>query len=291
MRRAIVLLGVAAVAATAGGAHAAYPGQNGRIAFLSNRGGGGYKLFTMRADGTNVKLVTAGANTNSPPSWSPDGKRLVYTGAQDGLVSITASGSGKLVLASLGWWGTWSKTGTQVAFENEADGIDVVEIGTGKTTTVIADEGAGDLSKWSPSWSPDGKKIAYTSGSGEHSGAIWVMNANGTGQKKLTNGDSGNIDLAPDWSPGGKLIAFQRYVDCSGGACKNAVYVVAAAGGQPKLVAKDAARPSWSPDGTKIAFVRRSGSSDIWVMNANGTGAKRLTKSYASDLSPDWQPL
>jgi Tol biopolymer transport system component len=291
MRRAIVLLVVALVATTAGGAHAAYPGQNGRIAFLSNRGGG-YKLFTMKADGTNVKLVTAGVDTHSPPSWSPDGKRLVYTGPKSALVSINANGSGKLVLASLGWWGTWSKTGTQVAFENGADGIDVVEIATGKTTTVLADDGAGDLSKWQPSWSPDGTRIAYTSGAGEHSGAIWLMKDNGTGHKKLTNGDDmGEIDLAPDWSPNGKLIAFQRYVDCAGGTCKNAVYVVAATGGPAKLVAKNAARPSWSPDGTKIAFVRSSGSSDIWVMNANGTGAKRLTKSYASDLSPDWQPL
>ena len=192
----------------------------------------------------------------------------------------------------LGWWGTWSPNGKQIAFENEADGIDVVAAAGGTPSTVVADEGAGDLSKWEPSWSPDGKKIAYVSGAGDHSGSIWVMNANGTQQKELTNGDDlGEIDLAPDWSPNGKLIAFQRYVDCAGGSCKNAVYVVAAAGGVPKLVAKNAARPSWSPDGTRIAFVRRAGSSDVWVMNANGTGAKRLTKSYASDLAPDWQPL
>ena len=76
MRNAILLLGVAVLAPTAGGAHAAYPGKNGRVAFLSNRGGGGYKLFTMKSDGTGVKLVTAGANSNSP-SWSPDGARLV----------------------------------------------------------------------------------------------------------------------------------------------------------------------------------------------------------------------
>jgi TolB protein len=293
MRRIAAVLVLGVVAATAGGAHAAYPGGNGRIAFLSNRGGGGYKLFTMKSDGSAVQLVTKGVNPNSPPSWSADGTKLVFTtGAGSRLSTVNADGSGKTSFSFLGWWGSWSPNGKKIAFENEADGIDIAEAAGGSPGTLIADEGAGDVSKWQPSWSPNGKRVAFTSGAGEHSGAIWTINANGAGNFKLTNGDTkGEIDSAPDWSPNGKQIAFQRYVDCTGGSCKNAIYTVPAGGGPPKLVAKNAARPSWSPNGKRIVFVRRSGgSSDVWVMNADGTGQKRLTKSYASDLAPDWQP-
>jgi len=288
----LVVLALLALVATPAGAEAAAPGTNGRIAFLSNRGGGGYGLYTMRADGGDVRLVTAKVDTHSPPAWSPSGDRIVFTTtAGSRLATIGPGGAGRHVFPFIGWWGTWSTGGGYIAYENEADGIDIVAAAGGTPTRLLEDQGAGDLSKWQPSWSPSGARVAYTSGSGDHSGAIWTVRSDGRDPRRVTNGDRrGEIDLAPDWSPNGKAIAFQRYVNCAGGRCANAVYVVPAGGGVPKLVVKNAASPSWSPDGRKIAFVRRSGASDIWVVNADGTGAHRVTTSPASDLAPDWQP-
>jgi TolB protein len=163
----------------------------------------------------------------------------------------------------------------------------------GSAVTVIrADEGAGDYSKWEPSWSSVGSKIVYVEGNGESSGGIWSMSSAGAGAHALTpyGGDT-NIDSAPDWSPSATKIAFQRYVDCSGGSCKNAVYVMNANGTGAHLVKKGASFPSWSPAGNKIAFVRRmGGSTEIFSMNTNGSSLKRLTNNGASDFSPDWAP-
>jgi Tol biopolymer transport system component len=284
-------LTVIALLFTASGAEAAYPGQKGRIAFLSNRGGGGYKLFTMRMDGSDVRLVTNRVAADSPPSWSPDGRRLVYTTAGGLLATIGESGARRRVFPFPGWWGTWSPDRVRIAFANEADGIDTVAARGGRPVTLLADQGAGDVSKWQPSWSPDGERVAFVAGEGAGSGAIWTVKADGRRPKRLTNGDAlGEIDLAPDWSPDGRLIAFERFVECRGGACKSAIFTIPATGGKAKLVARNAAKPSWSPDGRQIVFVRRSTSSDIWVMNADGSGAHRLTTSDASELAPDWQP-
>jgi TolB protein len=273
------------------GAEAAYPGANGRIAFLSNPGGERFDLFTMRPDGTDARLVARGASVYSPPSWSPDGRRLVYTTARSRLATVSAANASRRVYPFLGWWGTWSPGGSRIAFENRAGGIDIVAATGGKPRTLIADTGARDFSKWNPSWSPDGTRIAYVSGDGLRRGAIWTIElADGT-RRRLTTGDRlGNIDLAPDWSPDGQAIAFQRYLDCQKGTCHSAVFTIPASGGAPRLVARNASWPSWSPDGRQIAFRRRGRSGDIWVMNADGSNARRITMKTASEVHPDWQP-
>jgi Tol biopolymer transport system component len=57
-----------------------------------------------------------------------------------------------------------------------------------------------------PAWSPDGKKIAFTSDRDDASGEIYTMNPNGQGIERLTNNSAGDAD--PNWSPGGGKIAF-----------------------------------------------------------------------------------
>ena len=62
---------------------------------------------------------------------------------------------------------------------------------------------------------------------------------------------------------------------------------------RPTLLIRNATDPAWSPDGTKIAFVRRlaHGNAEIFVADANGTHARRLTTNPGPDTASDWQPL
>ena len=295
LRLAAALALLAVAAATVAGvraADAAYPGGNGLIVFVSNRGGGGYALYTMKPDGSGVHRITPKAAMVRQPAWSPDGSQIAYV-QNSRIWVVTASGAGAHAIGPTGGVGfpTWGPGGAKLVFEWNDSVFSMAADGTA-VTPVRVDEGAGSFSKWAPSWSADGTRIVYVEGNGEHSGSIWAMSPTGAGAHALTTGgDLGNIDSAPDWSPNGKRVALERYIDCSGGSCTNAVWVMNANGSGLHQVLKDAAFPSWSPDGTKLSFVRKvGGSSEIFVASANGTAVKRLTKSYASDFSPDWQP-
>jgi WD40 repeat protein len=133
--------------------------------------------------------------------------------------------------------------------------------------------------------------IAFVSGPFEEHEAdeIYVMNADGSGQTKLTNNTQSDTD--PSWSPDGDKIAFSR----SGDNGEDEIYVMNADGSGQTRLTNNGYSPSWSPDGDKIAFVSsRDVNSDfagpeIYTMNANdGSDVTRLTNNEHNDLSPDW---
>src|SRR5215210_641094 len=133
---------------------------------------------------------------------------------------------------------------------------------------------------------------------------IWTMDIDGSNRQQLTATGEVNgstvVEAQPAWSPNHKWIAFYRshYVTTSGSAepeGQSGIYVMNADGScQTKLVGGDASDPTWSPDGTKIAFSKpRPGYlSSIYVMNADGSGdPKRATTKYlARDANPAWSP-
>ena len=117
-----------------------------------------------------------------------------------------------------------------------------------------------------PSWSPDGKMIAFITAR-DGNGEIYIMNADGSGQTNLTNSPAN--DYAPSWSPDGKKIAFW-----SANEGNSEIYFMNIDGsGQTNMTnhpANDCAL-SWSPDGKKIAFTsNRDGNWENYVMNAEG---------------------
>jgi dipeptidyl aminopeptidase/acylaminoacyl peptidase len=132
----------------------------------------------------------------------------------------------------------------------------------------------------SPSWSPDGSKIAFSSNRYDRN--IYVMNADGSNPTRLT--DHAAWDEAPAWSPDGRKIAFMSRRDGN-----HEIYVMNADGSNPANLTRHAASdrtPAWSPDGSKIAFVSsRDGSWDIYVMNADGSNPTRLT--HKLNVMPD----
>lgn len=126
---------------------------------------------------------------------------------------------------------------------------------------------------------PGGGCIAFTSFR-DHITQIYVMNADGSGQARLT--DKSASESGPAWSPDGARIAFSS--DRDG---RFDIYLMNADGsGVTRLSNAEVGSSgiSWSPDGTKIAF------SGIFVMNADGSEVTRLTDGLHRDLSPSWSP-
>ena len=147
-----------------------------------------------------------------------------------------------------------------------------------------------------PSWSPDGKRIAFSSrraGNREGRHEIYVMDADGGNPQNLTNSPA--TDLYPSWSPDGDRIAFSRRE--RNGEEHSEIYVMDADGGNPQNITNNPAQdqdPSWSPDGDHIAFVSARNqilTADIYVMDADGQNPRNITKRFfGSDFQPAWSP-
>src|SRR5207249_414599 len=160
----------------------------------------------------------------------------------------------------------------------------------------------------SPDWSPDGSRMAFDVRTDfRDPGQIYTMNADGSAQRRLT--DSPGMDIDPDWSPDGSKIVFVSKRETESGALN----VMNADGSDqrplipnhrctppspppasPPVCLGDE-QPTWSPDGTMIAFVgfaqEDPGFSDIFVVRVDGTDERRLTHTPDFEWSPSWQPI
>jgi TolB protein len=159
---------------------------------------------------------------------------------------------------------------------------------------------------WSPSFSPDGQKIAFvhdTNGRGQiyvldpdHAGSRWTYNSSSAVAPTLPDGSrwvnlSNNdyCDRNPVWSPDGKRIAFVSDRDGDWN-----VYVMDADGGNQRRLTDDPgqdSQPVWSSNGKRIAFCRDMGDDvDLLVINADGTDEKVVVRYLDDVWDPAWSP-
>ena len=295
MGRIAVLLAVAALvmAGSVGSAATSAP-IPGTIAFESSLGPHP-DVIVSNAEGKPQQRFASTAAGEAAPTWSPDGAQIAFTSDRTGVWHLYVAGStGKAV--PIGRAGTasevdpaWSPDGKRITFTT-TDGkglshISVAIVGTRGTATDLT---KGPGVDGDPSWSPQGDRIAFdrvTDGSSD----LWTVDLRGRAVS-LTSGSA--LDEAnPSWAPDGKHIAFDA-ADAKGNID---IYVLDLGTGEERRLTQDPGldfQPAWSPDGTQIAFTSdRSRDWDIWVMNADGSGARDLSRNpKATDDSPAWRP-
>jgi Tol biopolymer transport system component len=140
-----------------------------------------------------------------------------------------------------------------------------------------------------PAWSPDGRKIAYSSSSATDVD-IYVARMDGGGEKNLTNNPNG-ADRWAAWSPDGNRIAFA--VQTFDGT--SSIWVMDADGSNPTQLTDATsanAHPAWAPDGSKIVFdTNRDGNVELYVMDPDGSNETRLTNTALThEENPNWSP-
>ena len=284
-----------------------------QIAFVSKRDGN-FEIYVMNADGKNQRRLTNNRADDWSPSWSPDGKRIVFISDRDGhahpripgrftseIYVMDADGGNPRRLTdnpARDYAPSWSPDGKRITFSSDRDNdrdhnieIYVMDADGGNqerlTNNLTEDE--------DPAWSPDGKRIAFSARREGHvvhnldiTYEIYVMDSDGQNEQRLT--ENRNNDWSPAWSPDGRRIAFES--DRKGDVVSFDIYVMDADGGNQQKLTNHRAwdgSPSWSPNGERIAFWSlRDENADIYVMDADGGNLQNLSNNPHSDASPAW---
>ena len=145
------------------------------------------------------------------------------------------------------------------------------------------------INGYDPSVSPDGTKIAFCSLRDDQYSQIYVANADGSGEKritKITTGDS----CGPVWSHDGKKIAFYTFA-LPHPSRNPAIWVMDPDGSNLKRIVEHGMSPSWSPDDKQMVYAsNRDGKFQIYAMNSDGTNIRRLTNNKAEESAPAYAP-
>ena len=316
-----VLVGLGMVGAPA---HAAFPGENGKIAcggplgpVPPPAGGSSLEIFDIDPSGGGERRLTNDTNSDASPRYSADGRRIVFN-KDNQIWTMNADGTNPTRLTfttGANTAGSWSPDGTQITFQSTRDVGGSFEIykmnADGSNQTRLTDNPAEDSL---PNWSPDGRKIVFNSrrlGSPD----LFTINPDGSSPTQLTNFPG--EEAAAQWSPDGRQLVFHSDRDAfprSGIPRNLEIYRINAdgAGNPTRLTTQDFVGggnlstdftgfdlfPAWSPAGDRIVFhsgrTTDLGTSqwEVFTINAvDGGDIRRLTTRAGNDERCNWQPI
>jgi Tol biopolymer transport system component len=299
-------------------AEAAFPGTNGKIAFVSDRNdpnagtenSWACEIFVMDPNGSNpTNLTNDTTKCDESPTFSPNGSKIAFNnsdGNDTEIYVMDANGSNRTRLTNDHVDDNppaFSRDGKKITFASTLDGGADPEIyvmdasdtdgdGVGDHLTQLTDNTARDIY---PVFSPRENKIAFVSNRGGD-WDLYMMDARGSNPTQITN--DALVEELPNFSPDGREIAYNVFDDSGVGTDDSDIYVVSAFGtGTPTDLTNTPTtwedKPAFSPDGKKIVFRHHvgffPGDNEIYVMDSNGSGAPtNLTNNAAHEYMPDW---
>jgi TolB protein len=206
------------------------------------------RVWLVGADGKNLRALTSELRyqADRPLAWSPDGAKLLY----------------------------WSHS--EVGWD-----IWVMDAGGHNQKNLTHTRSGGCRS---PSWSPDGKRIAFMR---DQPAGLYVMDADGRNQKRLS--EKGHRDEVPAWSPDGQRIAFTDLRPVGANKVALSISVVDREGRDETQIVESGSNPLWSPDGKTILFVGRGRrSADLCSVDLGSKKQINLTNGpdYTSNPVP-----
>jgi TolB protein len=240
-----------------------------------------YEIYTVAADGSDERQVDPGCPADVPAdklceesdaAWSPDGKSIAFSWAAGELRSVRGEP-------------TIERRGIAVM---AVDGSGAKLITQSKRPTTAEDA--------TPAWSPDGRKIAFIrvniTAKPLDATAVFVANADGTGERRITPWKIGADD--PAWSPDGKLISFRS--EPRGDDFVGEIHTIRPDGFDLKQLThangKQVFATSFSPDSAWIVFAMTGVEEqpDLYVMRRDGSDRTPLTRTPEWDSAPAWSP-
>lgn len=272
----------------------AWSPDGNKIVFVKSR-----TLYTMNADGTNQQQLSSDPIKGSRPSWSSDGTKIAFDlhpGTVFDVYTVNADGTGFLNISNSenthDTDPSWLSVNQKIAFASNRDGVNLqIHIMDEDGANPIQVTANAQASYW-PTLSPDGSKIAFLRRNSITSRTdLFAVNVDGSGEVLIaTNASAGA------WSPDSNKIVFEKFDTI--GNDYDIHTVNADSAGEVNLTASstedDFDLPSWSPDGTKIAFTSvRNGLDEVYIMNSDGTGSTNignLSNNENDDGPATWSP-
>ena len=281
--------------------------ETAKVVFMSKRDGNA-EIYTMNTDGSEQVNLTQHPAADYNPAWSPNGRQILFSSDRDGIFDLylmDADGTNVRKVFENNkyrWDPAWAPDGKRIAYAQGDPGKVKLQFGLGFVpyadltlyiTTVDGDSVEELTAGFNPSWSPDGREIAFVMG-GRKSTPLGIYDIRRRSHKTLLLKKMPWI-LKPDWSPRGNTIAFTRLdgAQFTGQGFlsynKGTIYTVNSDGTGLHQITdeKSSSDPTWSPHGNELIYSSRVGSSQLFKSDLDGSNAMQLTHE-GNNSRADW---